>query len=105
MTKGTKIALWVGIPLLLIGGGAGYVVYRNRRESIKLISYNPSTKIAKLKVQGKEITFPIQKGIIQTLGWGYSIQPIYGNEQDESTLYKVGLVKNGVTVNSVDLPK
>jgi len=99
MKIGIKIALWVGIPLVV--SAVGYVLYKNKKQSIELVSYNPATKSANLKVQGKPITFKIEKGIGMMVGGSWSIVPLYGNMEDESTLYGVALENGGVTYNEV----
>lgn len=97
MTTGTKIALGVGIPLVLI---SGFLILK-KMNSIKLVSWDNIKKEAILKVGFKEVIwqynpdFPVPTTLASRPLIGYvSFSPAYRNESDkENTFYGIH-VKN-----------
>lgn len=91
MNKGLKIGLWIGIPIITIVSGMVLYVKLNR---FQLINYNPTTKIAKLKVGFKEIEYKVEEGLSMMLrlstGKEIYLTPAYANESEKAnSLYGI----------------
>lgn len=102
MNKGVKTAIVLGLSLAVAGGA--YIFLNNRRKRVKVISYDPDSQSAHLKVGFTDYMWKHQKGMGDQIG-AVSIEPAYGNESDkDKSFYGIHVKdKHGRIIETIEL--